>query len=132
MNGASERPAGELYEHSDVRLRPLALFGAGLLLLLGAALAISAWLSARLTAQIRGSEPTSPLRELRGTPDVPVLQPLPAGALAAQRARDEEQLERTAWIDPVNQVVRIPIERAMELVLQEGFPTRPQPEEQRR
>jgi len=54
----------------------------------------------------------------------PLLQVAPAEDLRAFRACEETELQTYGWIDKTNGVVRIPVERAMELVLKEGLPTR--------
>jgi hypothetical protein len=36
-------------------------------------------------------------------------------------------LDTYGWIDPSSRIVRVPIERAMELKLEKGFPTAPKP-----
>jgi hypothetical protein len=119
-----ESPALAGYERSDADPRRLVLAGFILALLLGVALAASAWLSQTTDAEILGQEKTSPVRGLRTEPPGPELQAIPARELELVRAREERMLTRTEWIDPINGVVRIPIERAMELSLQEGFPVR--------
>jgi hypothetical protein len=42
------------------------------------------------------------------------------------RIREEETLNTYGWVDQPGGAVRIPIERAMQLVAQRGLPTRPQ------
>lgn len=44
--------------------------------------------------------------------------------LADFRAREDEELTNYGWIDRTSGIVRVPIERAMELVLQKGLPVR--------
>jgi|SRR5579862_863138 len=61
--------------------------------------------------------------ELKG---VPQLQIAPEVDLQAFRAREDAQLNSYEWIDRSAGVVRIPIERAMELVAQRGLPARSQ------
>ena len=39
------------------------------------------------------------------------------------RAQEDKQLTNYGWVDRKSGIVRLPIERAMELVLQEGLPT---------
>jgi hypothetical protein len=75
----------------------------------------------------RGSRPVHPLAETGKVeqPPEPRLQESPALDLARFRAREEERLSTYAWVDRPNGVVRIPIERAMELVAREGLPARP-------
>lgn len=115
-------PAG--YERSDADPRRLVLAGLVLSLLLAAALAVSAWISQTTDAEILSGERTSPVRNLRTAPAGPELQAIPARELEVVRAREERFLTGTEWVDPVNGVVRIPIERAIELSLKEGFPVR--------
>ena len=42
------------------------------------------------------------------------------------RVQEEKTLHSYGWMDQQAGVVRIPIDRAMELVAQRGLPTRPQ------
>lgn len=112
------------YEHSDAHARPLLFFGFGLALLLAGSMAVSAWFSQSLTDELAGEERPSPIEALRKAPEGPELQAIPARELELHRAWEQQQLTRAGWIDPVNQIVRIPIEDAMELSLREGFPVR--------
>jgi len=122
------RPAGESrYEVRDAEARPIVLFGFVLALVLGVAMALSAWISQTLVEEeldAHAATPPSPLRDQRAPHEAPVLQSVPARELLQHRAWEEQQLHGTAWVDPVNRVVRIPIERALEKVLAEGFPVR--------
>jgi hypothetical protein len=52
-------------------------------------------------------------------PPAPRLQEDPLADLAALRAREARQLEGYAWVDRAAGRVRIPIERAMELLAEE-------------
>jgi hypothetical protein len=112
------------YEPSDAEARPVFLFGFVLALLLAASLAVSAWLAQSVDAELEAAEELSPVRELRRAPEGPQLLAQPARELERQRAWEERTLGATEWIDPINQVVRIPIERALELTLAEGLPSR--------
>lgn len=119
MSGARER-----FESSDADARPVLLAGLVLALVLAGAMAVSAWVSRRMTADVRRGEVANPIRALQKPPEGPLLQAVPARELVQQRAWEERLLGATEWIDPVNKIVRLPIERAMELVLAEGFPVR--------
>lgn len=121
MSGADE--SGR-YEHSDADARPVFVWGLVLALVLAGALAVSAWLSQSLTDELRADEPTNPIAALQKPPEGPMLQAMPARELELHRAWEAHVLAATEWIDPLNKVVRIPVERAMELVLAEGFPVR--------
>jgi len=47
-------------------------------------------------------------------------QPNPVADLNKARAREEAELNSYAWIDKTNRVVRIPVDRAMEIIIQQG------------
>lgn len=119
---SSHTPDG--YERSDADPRPLVLAGFVLALLLTGALAVSAWISQDTQAELLGEESANPARALRIPPSGPELQAVPAHELELQRAWEAGMLSGTEWVDPVNRIVRIPVERAIELCLQEGFPVR--------
>jgi hypothetical protein len=57
-------------------------------------------------------------------PAYPQLQISPPLDLQSFRAREEAELTQYGWINRTAGVVRIPIDRAMDLVLQTGFPVR--------
>ncbi len=54
----------------------------------------------------------------------PNLQMNPRADVVTFRAREDEELNSYGWINRTSGVVRIPIERAMELIAQRGLPTR--------
>ncbi len=64
----------------------------------------------------------SPLAEPNPLPPLPRLQPAPGIDLEQYRMRSSQMLESYQWIDRDGQVVRIPIERAMQLLLERGLP----------
>ena len=55
----------------------------------------------------------------------PALQVKPQVDLQTYRARAEHDLNSYGWIDQAHGVVKIPIERAMNLLLARGLPVRP-------
>ena len=57
-------------------------------------------------------------------PPEPRLQTEPREDLAALRTREDATLSSYGWVDRNAGVVRIPIDRAMELTLQRGLPAR--------
>lgn len=57
-------------------------------------------------------------------PPLPHLQVDSARDLAAFRAEEEQKLHTYGWVDRSNGVVRVPVERAIELTLQRGLPAR--------
>ena len=104
------------HERRDVRIRPVALAVIGLLALLvilGAAVALLLRHFERREAA--SSTPASPLG-VRDTPPAPRLQVAPRKDLRTLRAEEDQLLESYAWVDRRAGTVRIPIERAMELL----------------
>lgn len=55
---------------------------------------------------------------------LPQPQSVPGAQLRDVRALEDLQLTNYGWIDPSNGVVRIPIDRAMEILAQRGLPVR--------
>ena len=56
--------------------------------------------------------------------EFPRLQISPAADMEAFRAREEAELNGYAWVDRTAGVARVPINRAMDLLLQKGVPVR--------
>jgi hypothetical protein len=55
----------------------------------------------------------------------PALQVKPALDLQAYRVQAERDLNGTGWIDQAHGVTKIPVDRAMTLLLERGLPVRP-------
>jgi len=72
----------------------------------------------RVTAAVAATRPQFP---------APRLQVAPETDLAALRTREQAELNNYGWVDRQAGVVRIPIERAMDLVVQRGLPVRGDP-----
>jgi len=49
-----------------------------------------------------------------------------AGNLREIRAAEDKMMNEYGWVDQAHGVVRIPVDHAMDLLLQKGFPSRPQ------
>lgn len=119
------------HEESDVNVRALFGFGAGLLVtaivVFAAVWMMFAYFDRRETAR---SGPASPLAttEVRQPPE-PRLQIAPREDAARFRAEEDALLNGYTWIDRAAGTVRIPIEEAMKLTVQNGLPVR-EPAEQ--
>ncbi|HSR52958.1 MAG TPA: hypothetical protein VLV83_19220 [Acidobacteriota bacterium] len=105
------------HERSDTHLRPLVIFGAGLLALTVAAM-LAMWgffvyLQDRAVEQY--PEP-SPLAETFERPAAPQLQSDPARDLEMLLRQEQTILESYGWVDSVENIVRIPIDRAIKVV----------------
>jgi mono/diheme cytochrome c family protein len=119
---AARRRAG--HEMGDARVGPIVLVVAGMLvaaaaiyLALGGLFAFFAGRAARADASV------PPLALTPELPPAPRLQVAPAQDLAQLRATEQAQLSGYGWVDRDAGVVKIPIDRAMELVAQRGLPT---------
>ncbi len=119
-------PAGKGPGYETKDLRPdLILAG---LLILAATVAGSLLGAGFLT---RGGRPTVPLGSAPFTAAArardltePLLQISPPAELARFRASEDSLLESYGWVDPDSGTVRVPIERAMQMVVEEGLPAR--------
>ncbi len=114
------------YEHSDVAIRPLALFIAGLAISLVVVTGIVAalfWLFERGAAAT--DLPPLPLAEENPVTPGPLLQVSPRADLDEMREREQRQLNTSAWVDKERGVARIPIDRAIALTAERGLPNWP-------
>ena len=122
------------HETSDVNIRAILTFGAGLILL-GAVVYFVVWLlfgylSRRENAA--SASPAYPLAVGQGDrlPPEPRLQEHPRQDLKDLRASEDALLKSYGWVDKNQGVVRIPIEEAMRLTLQRGLASRPASEQE--
>jgi hypothetical protein len=118
-------PSQPGHEAGDVRVRPLlvslALLAAGCT----GALLLMRWTFDLFEAAARAKDrPGHPLAEEHQRPPGPRLQADPQAENAAWEAQQREALTSYGWLDRDGGLVRLPVERALELVLQEGLPAR--------
>jgi len=125
---AEHAPADASVDHetSDVNIRAIFGFAIGLTVA-SVVIAFAVWLlfqyfSAR-ESQATFMEYPLATQESRLPPE-PRLQTNPRQDLSDMRAREEQALQSYGWVDKNAGVVRIPIERAMQLVVERGLPTR--------
>lgn len=107
------------YEDRDIHLKPLVLF-----LVFTAIFTASAFFSLRLlfrglaeSAQ-KADQPWSEFSGTRQLPDAPLLQVEPPKELAEHRANEDAVLYSYGWIDKSAGTVRIPVERAIDLLVE--------------
>jgi hypothetical protein len=115
-------------EPRDVNIRAIILIGIGIIAL-AAILHIMLWLLFEVLADrhVGLHLPPPPLEvPPRGPlPPRPRLQSSPSADLRDMRAEEDAILHSYGWVDEQAGVVRIPIERAMELLAERGLPVRP-------
>jgi hypothetical protein len=118
------------YEARDLSLRATAGFAIGivgtLLLVFGAII----FFERGLNRARSGSERASRIGASERIAAAPVLQTDAAAELRALRSKEDAMLESYGWIDRKAGVIRIPIERAIELTAERGLPARKSPAEQ--
>jgi hypothetical protein len=118
------------YETTDADAGPVVRFALFLMIL---TLAIAAlvvgfykYLDARETAEKAQRYPMSETVN-RPLPPRPRLQTYPFTDVTTMRAEDRRLLDEYAWVDKNGGVVRIPIERAIEILAERGLPHRAAP-----
>ena len=108
------------HERRDADLRWILVAGAGLVLV-GLIVHVALWLQlhALWRARQREEAPAPPVAAaLPDRPPEPRLESEPRENLTALRAEEDAILHSYGWVDRKGGIVRIPIERAMELVLE--------------
>jgi hypothetical protein len=116
------------HERRDVSIRFMAYVVAGLSLLTLAGMGVSWWYLGAVQEEERAAErPVPPLAAtLPEVPPEPRLQVTPAADLATVREREDAILNNYGWIDRKSGLVRIPIDRAIEVLAERGLPARPE------
>jgi len=117
------------HERTDAKMSAIVIF---LVVLFGAVILIQPlvfWLMNTFAAQARKSDPVlSPLADTEQIPPEPRLQADPTADMVELRRKEAELLASYAWIDKQQGIVRIPIDRAIDLLLERGLPV-PRPTE---
>jgi hypothetical protein len=113
------------YETRDANVRGVFTF----LVILSLVLIFTALLSWGMFKYFSAAQgnrvPASPFAGARQLPAGPQLQVNPRQDLLRFRAEQEYSLESYSWENKEDGTVRVPIERAMELLLQKGLPVAP-------
>lgn len=115
------------YEKTDVQSAKVVRAGVGLLAIVAVFFALMWMLQGVLLRFEQNAQvPPHPLASTlaRSEPPLPRLQPNPRADLLAFRAEEDAVLQTYAWVDKGRGIVRVPIERAMEILAQRGLPAR--------
>lgn len=116
----------EGYERRDASIRGLLLFGLFLALVLVFVFFSMKWTFDWLSAESPRGNPAAPFAQERPLPPGPRLQAEPHEDLGSYCAGQVQELDSYGWIDKQNGIVHIPIDKAMDIVMQQGFPARPE------
>jgi len=79
------------------------------------------------SAEVKRDAPASPLvdRSVHRMPPPPLLQTRPHPDLAAYQAAERQATQSYGWVDEAQGVIHIPVDRAMEMVVEQGLPWKP-------
>jgi len=113
------------HEERDVNVWAVGKFGIGLTLLCIGSLVLLAFLFRYFEKQVAG--PAAPPREIAaqgGLPLEPRLQETPVQDLKQMQAGEDQILGSYGWVDKPKGIVRVPIGRAIDLLVQRGLPSR--------
>ena len=110
------------YETRDANVRGVFSFMVYLAIVLVFTLLVCWGLFRYFSAELANPAPASPFTGTRQLPSGPQLQVNPRQDFLKFRAEQEQSLESYAWENRAAGTVRVPIDRAMELLLQKGVP----------
>jgi hypothetical protein len=129
MDENNQHTPGAGHEETDVNEWAVGKFAVALLLVIVAALfllfGLFRYLLSREGGPPAGRSQVTASEPARAFPQ-PQLQESEVPDLKAIRAAEDQVLHSYAWMDPEKGVVRIPIDRAIDLLAERGLPSRPQ------
>jgi hypothetical protein len=119
-------PATAGHEESDASVGPIVYFGGGLALVIAAVCCLVYVVFGYLADHPTGTPRPNPMAEteLQQFPPAPRIEEHPAIEMRELRSQEDVLLSTYGWTDKDKGIVRVPIDKAMELQLQRGFPTR--------
>ncbi len=121
-NNSENRQRG--YEDSDVSIGRLVAFAAGVVGLVVLGVLGSAVVFRFFVRHQPLGPPASPFENVRTLPPSPRLQTNAPLDLKEYLAGEDKTLDSYGWVDQKAGIVRIPIDRAITLLLQKGLPIR--------
>lgn len=121
-------PAGAQYEHTDIDPRIGYKFALWLTVAMVLSFSIvygAFWFFERQARAANAATQRFPLaRDYTRPAPMPALQTQPFRDIYMLREDEARRLQSYGWVDKDGGVTRIPVERAMEIMMQRGFPTR--------
>jgi hypothetical protein len=110
------------HERTDAPTRVVMAFALGLIVVAIIIHFLTAGLFKVLNAEKRPGPTISPLSPPRELPPAPRLEVFPQIELGHLQQREDRYLYHYSWVDKQKGIVRIPIDRAIDLVAQQGVP----------
>ncbi len=121
---AGGAPAGPGYETRDASISGLLKFAASLAVIIVIVSVGMRW-TRDYYAKTQNLGPTvTPFENQRIIPPLPRLQVLPQKEIHDYWEAEQDLVNSYGWVDRHNGVVRIPVDRAMRILLQRGLPAR--------
>jgi len=119
-------PEATGHETKDASIRGIVFTGLGLAIAAAIALSIVYGIFQYLSTQPVTTAPPNPMAEtgVQQFPPEPRVEEHPAVEIQQLHAKEDSLLSTYGWTDKEAGVVRIPIDRAIDLELQRGFPVR--------
>ncbi len=115
------------HETTDLQPGRIALFAVGLLIATGFAVIVTFFfIHYRATQQAQQQIPLPRLAKEREVMPQPRLEVHAPEGLRELRAGEERTLSSYGWVDKEAGIVRIPVDRAMDILANRGLPARPQ------
>jgi uncharacterized membrane protein len=115
------------HEHRDVNVFALGKFAIGLVIVTVFSVGLVAGVFQYLLHReggIPASRMESPAQDARQLPPEPRLEETPALDLKEMRDAEHQVLTTYGWLDQSAGIVRLPVDRAMDLVVERGLPAR--------
>lgn len=113
---------------SELSLKAIAGFAIGLLVVLAVSAVFLWYFSKFLRGQEEALDPAAPALEAARAPykpPGPLLQSDPVKEMEALRAEEDAILHTYAWVDEAGGIARVPIERAITLMVGDSGPAQP-------
>ena len=113
------------HERSDAQVRPLVIFLVAMGITIAGSFFSMVGLFEFLTLRAEGLDRVpSSVKVADELPAGPRLQVVPGLDLREMKAAEDDRLSGYGWVDEGGRVVHIPIEKAMDVVVEQGLPTR--------
>jgi len=123
---ASEIRSDHGHETTDANVKAVAKFAVGLAVLIVVTAVAMVFLFDFLKATLQTAPPPSPFAQSQTSPPAPRLQVQPVLDLKGLHEDEDQKLNSYGWVDQKAGIARVPIDRAMDLLLQKGLPVQQQ------
>jgi hypothetical protein len=113
------------HERTDAHVRPLVIFLIAMGLTIAASFVFTTVLFEFFVQRAQSFDRVpSPVKVADELPSGPRLQVVPGLDLREMRAAEQDRLNGYGWVDEGGRVVHIPIDKAIDVLLEKGVPTR--------